>query len=59
MENIYALITQVDQAYKEIVDELKKQDFYNSTMIMFTTDNGVFNGAHGLASKWYPYQESI
>mmetsp|Transcript_3487 Transcript_3487/g.6595 ORF Transcript_3487/g.6595 Transcript_3487/m.6595 type:complete len:683 (-) Transcript_3487:80-2128(-) len=59
MKNIYALITQVDQACKEIVDEIKKQGLYNNTMIIFTVDNGMFNGAHGLAGKWYPYQESI
>ena len=59
MKNVYALITQVDQACKEIVDELKKQDIYNNTMIIFTTDNGMFHGSHGLAGKWYPYQESI
>jgi arylsulfatase A-like enzyme len=28
-------------------------------MIIFTTDNGMFHGSHGLAGKWYPYQESI
>jgi arylsulfatase A-like enzyme len=28
-------------------------------MIIFTTDdNGMFHGSHGLAGKWYPYQES-
>jgi len=59
MKNVYALITQVDHACKEIVDELKKQDIYNNTLIIFTTDNGMFHGAHGLAGKWYPYQESI
>ncbi len=59
MKNIYALITQVDQACKEIVDELKRQGLYNNTMVIFTTDNGMFHGSHGLAGKWYPYQESI
>ena len=28
-------------------------------MIIFTTDNGYLHGEHGLAGKWYPYQESI
>jgi len=59
MKNMYALITQVDQACKEIVDEVKKQGLLDETMIIFTADNGMFNGAHGLAGKWYPYQESI
>lgn len=59
MKNMYALITQVDQACKEIVTEIEKQGLLNETMIIFTADNGMFNGAHGFAGKWYPYQESI
>ena len=59
MKNMYALITQVDQACRDIVEEIKSQGLLNETMIIFTTDNGMFNGAHGLAGKWYPYQESI
>jgi arylsulfatase len=27
--------------------------------VIFTTDNGYFHGEHGLADKWYPYEESI
>lgn len=59
MRNYYALVTGVDQACKEIVDKLKNDGLYNNTMIIFTTDNGMFHGSHGLAGKWYPYQESI
>ncbi len=59
MRNIYALITQIDMASKQIVDEVKKQGLYNNTMIIFTTDNGMFHSSHGSAGKWYPYQESI
>ncbi len=59
MRNYYALVTGVDKASKEIVDMLKKEGLYNNTMIIFTTDNGMFHGSHGLAGKWYPYQESI
>ncbi len=59
MKNYYALVTGVDQACKEIVDRLKKEGLYNNTMIIFTTDHGLFHGRHGLAGKWYPYQESI
>jgi arylsulfatase len=28
-------------------------------VIIFTTDNGLMQGAHGLAGKWHPYEESI
>ena len=59
MRNYYALITEVDGACKRIVDVLKQQGILNETLIIFTTDNGSFHGEHGLAGKWYPYQESI
>mmetsp|Transcript_20872 Transcript_20872/g.31349 ORF Transcript_20872/g.31349 Transcript_20872/m.31349 type:complete len:484 (-) Transcript_20872:486-1937(-) len=59
MKNYYALITGVDQACGEIIKKLKDEGIYNNTMIIFTTDNGMFHGAHGLGGKWYPYQESI
>jgi arylsulfatase len=59
MKNYYALVTGVDQACKDIVDKLKEKGLHNNTMIIFTTDNGMLHGAHGLGGKWYPYQESI
>ncbi len=59
MKNYYALITQVDEACKDIVDEIKAQGLLDDTLIIFTTDNGFFHGEHGLAGKWFPYQESI
>lgn len=59
MKNYYGLITDVDASIKEVVDELKRQDLMDNTLILFTADNGLFHAEHGLAGKWYPYQESI
>ena len=59
MKNYYALMTEVDSACEKIVNELKARGLYNKTMIIFTTDNGLFHGAHGIGGKWMPYQESI
>jgi arylsulfatase len=59
MKNYYALVTEVDQACQDIVENLKRRNLLNTTMVIFTTDNGLFHAAHGLAGKWYPYQESI
>lgn len=59
MRNYYALITHVDKAIGQIVDRLEQDGLMENTMIIFTTDNGLFHGAHGLAGKWFPYQESI
>ena len=59
MKNYYALITHVDVVCEQIVNRLIQEQLINQTMIIFTTDNGLMHGAHGLAGKWYPYQESI
>jgi len=59
MKNIYALIKGLDTAMENIVLELKQQGIYNNTMIIVSADNGMFHSEHGLAGKWYPYQESI
>lgn len=59
MKNYYALVSQVDKACEEIVNELEAQGVLDETLVIFTTDNGMLHGSHGLAGKWYPYQESI
>ena len=59
MKNYYRLATEVDATCGRVLEELKKQGVLDNTLVIFTTDNGYFHGEHGLADKWYPYQESI
>lgn len=59
MKNYYRLATEVDATCGAVIAELKAQGLYDSTLLIFTTDNGYFHGEHGLADKWYPYEESI
>lgn len=59
MKNYYRLATEVDRTCGKVIDELKAQGVYDNTLLIFTTDNGYFHAEHGLADKWYPYQESI
>ena len=59
MKNYYGLISQVDHICGEIFNRLQNDNLLNQTMIIFTTDNGLMHGAHSLAGKWYPYDESI
>lgn len=59
MRHYYALVTGVDEACRDIVAELEAQGVLNRTMIIVSADNGMMLGAHGLAGKWHPYQESI
>ncbi len=59
MKNYYRLVTEVDTACGRIIEQLKTSGEYEKTLIVFTTDNGYFHAEHGLADKWYPYEESI
>jgi arylsulfatase A-like enzyme len=59
MRAYYRLATEVDAACGRVLAELKQQGVLDRTLVIFTTDNGYFHAEHGLADKWYPYQESI
>jgi len=59
MQNYHALVTEVDRACQQIVDELKNQSVYEDTMIIFSSDNGLMMGSHGLGGKWIAYEDSI
>ncbi|MDA0348696.1 MAG: sulfatase [Verrucomicrobia bacterium] len=47
----------VDYAIGMIVEELERQGISDNTVIIFTSDNGFFNGSHGMGSKVLPYEE--
>ena len=59
LKNLYRMATEVDAVVGAVVEELKEQGVYNNTLLIFTTDNGNLHGEHGLAEKWYPWEESI
>jgi arylsulfatase A-like enzyme len=52
MKNYYRMATEVDTAIGAMVNELKRQNEYEKTIIIFTSDNGNFHSEHGLADKW-------
>lgn len=39
------------------MEELKKLKIDKNTVVIFSSDNGFFNGSHGLGSKVLPYEE--
>ena len=59
MKAYFRMLTELDVAVGDIIAELKRQEVYDNTLIIFTGDNGYFHGEHGLADKWYPYEESV
>jgi arylsulfatase A-like enzyme len=59
MKAYYRMATEVDAAIGRIVSKLEEQGALDNTLIVFMGDNGYFHGEHGLADKWYPYEESL
>ncbi|KAG7342206.1 arylsulfatase [Nitzschia inconspicua] len=59
IKSLYAMATEVDDTVGVIIEELKRQNLTDNTMIIFTTDNGNLHGEHGLAEKWYPFEEAL
>jgi arylsulfatase A-like enzyme len=59
VKNYYRLLTQVDDVVGDIRAALARRGVAENTVIVFMGDNGFFLGDHGLAGKWYGYEESI
>jgi len=55
----YRLITRADMAVGQIMEALRQSGRDQNTVVVFTSDNGEFQGAHGLTGKWLMYEESI
>ncbi len=59
MRTYYRLISRADLAVGEIMQALADLGLDDNTVVIFTSDNGEMQGAHGLAGKWLMYEESI
>ncbi|EJK69638.1 hypothetical protein THAOC_09080 [Thalassiosira oceanica] len=47
----YRMATEVDSACGAILEELRRQDALDNTVVIFTTDNGNYHSEHGLAVR--------
>jgi arylsulfatase A-like enzyme len=59
MRDYYRLVTGIDREIGRLVQRLEASGLAENTIIIFTSDNGWFAGEHGLADKWFMYEESI
>lgn len=59
LKDFYRLVTGIDREVGRLREELGRRGLADSTVLVFTSDNGWFAGEHGLADKWFPYEESI
>lgn len=57
--NYYRLVTGMDRAMKRVLEFIIGQGADDDTCILFTSDNGLLLGDHGLAGKWCMYEDSI
>jgi len=58
-KDYYRLISGMDRSIGVILEQLRAQGVADDTIVVFTGDNGYFLGEHGLADKWYSYEESL
>ena len=49
----------VDDSVGRVLEQLKKMDLYESTLVIYMGDNGFMWGEHGLIDKRVAYEESI
>ena len=56
---IFSLVTEIDRKMGQLFDELEKMNMRDNTYIIFMSDNGLFQGEHGLMSKGLHYEESV
>ena len=59
LKDYYRLITGVDDVVGQLVERLRERGLADNTAIVFTADNGMYLGEHGLADKWFMHEESI
>lgn len=57
LRKYHQLIHGVDVAVGMVLEELDRLGIADETVIVFSSDNGYFNGSHGLGSKVLPYEE--
>ncbi|WP_020607603.1 sulfatase family protein [Spirosoma spitsbergense] len=53
------LITGVDEVVGNLRQSLKERGLADNTIILYTSDNGFYEGEYGFADKWYGHELSI
>lgn len=55
----FTMMTVLDRVLGRLFDALEAMELRGSTYIVFMSDNGLFQGEHGLMSKALHYEESV
>lgn len=55
----YRMISGIDNVMGRVLKEAEKLGFADSTVVIFSGDNGYYKGQRGFAGKWSHYEESL
>jgi len=55
----YRMITGIDRVIDRVTKHLEKAGVADNTIIIFSGDNGYYEGQRGFAGKWSHYEESL
>ncbi len=59
LRDYYAVITHMDEQFGRLFAKLKEIGEYDNTIIVFTSDQGIAIGSHGLMGKQNLYEHSM
>lgn len=59
LKSYYAMITHLDAEIGKLLDKVEESNLLEETLVIFTSDNGLSLGAHGLIGKQSLYDEAI
>ena len=59
VRNYYACMTGVDEQVGRLIETLKKENLYDNTILVFTSDHGDQMGMHNCIGKNIYYEESM
>ena len=59
MRDYFRMISGVDRVIGLILEDLERRGLADTTIVIFTSDNGYYMGSRGFAGKWSHYEESL
>ncbi len=59
LRRYYRMVTGVDEQLGKMMEVLRKTNQLDNTIVVFTSDHGMYLGERGLAGKWLGHEPSI
>jgi arylsulfatase A-like enzyme len=59
MKGYLRLVAALDENIGRVLDHVDKAGLASNTVVIYTSDNGFFNGEHGFYNKMWMYEESL